>query len=73
MEHEPFGELVQREDNQRERGDAAVRFMKNHSVQSPKSKVQSQANRDVEFKTLDFRLWTLDFVHGAGADFGGRL
>src|SRR5260221_6338095 len=43
-QHEPFGELVEREDDQRERGDAAVRFLKNgicggHS--SPKSKVRS--------------------------------
>src|SRR5260221_9009444 len=27
-QHEPFGELVEREDDQRERGDAAVRFFK---------------------------------------------
>ena len=31
-EHEPFGELVEREDGQRERGDAAVRFLENGSA-----------------------------------------
>ena len=29
VQHQPFGELVEREHNQRERGDAAIRFLKN--------------------------------------------
>ena len=29
FQHQPFGELIQREDHQRQRGDAPVRFLKN--------------------------------------------
>src|SRR5438094_3352431 len=42
---EPFGELVQRENDDREHGDVAIGLLKDglgggHPVQSPKSKVQ---------------------------------
>jgi hypothetical protein len=49
--HEPFGELVERKDDERERGDAAVRFLENShlesKVQSPKSKVKTTGQRVV--------------------------
>jgi len=47
FQNEPFGELVERKDDERERGDPAVRFLKNSHLQSSKSEVQSQASRAV--------------------------
>src|SRR5260221_14552952 len=63
-QHEPFGELVEREDDQRERGDAAVRFLKNGICGGgfrPKTQKRKTKRNPPRRFIFNFGLWVLCF------------
>ena len=69
FQHQPFGELIEREDHQRQRGDAPVRFLKNvigcqpqvHSFTVSNFKFKPTLSMRHRLFALDFGLWTVDF------------